>query len=247
MTSRYRKWCFTINKPIMDDYPKILEFCKKYIYQLELGESGTLHLQGCLELTNNKTMSALSALLPKAHLEVCKNWQAAIKYCQKLETRADGPWAKGIKLDRPLKLISKFLPWQQEIIDLLKSEADDRTIHWYWEKRGCSGKTALAKYLCSKYNGIVVSGKAADVYYGVAHMKHLEDLIVIFDVARSDQEVSYLAMEKVKDGLFFSGKFKSGMCIFNCPHLIVFANFPPMTTKLSLDRWHIVEVPNDVV
>ena len=37
--------------------------------------------------------------------------------------------------------------WQQEIIDLTKTQPDGRTIHWYLESEGNTGKTFLRRYL----------------------------------------------------------------------------------------------------
>lgn len=54
--------------------------------------------------------------------------------------------------------------------------------------------------------------------------------------------VSYEAIESVKDGIFFSGKYESGMTIFNQPHIICFANFAPDIGKMSSDRWKIFEL-----
>jgi len=37
--------------------------------------------------------------------------------------------------------------WQQEITDLTKTQPDGRTIHWYLESEGNTGKTFLRRYL----------------------------------------------------------------------------------------------------
>jgi hypothetical protein len=49
----------------------------------------------------------------------------------------------------------------------------------------------------------------------------------------------YTGLEMLKDGLITSQKFNGETIIFNSPHVIVFANFPPETKKLSEDRWDI--------
>ncbi len=243
MPKRHRKWTFTINNPLLELYPEKLDFCKKYVYQLEIGDNKTEHLQGCLELVNNKTLSALKLILPRAHLEPCKDWKGSIKYCTKRESWVRGPWVKGVILDKPIKLITKMRKWQQDVIDIINKEPDDRTIHWFWEEQGCTGKTALAKWICSNKNAIVLGGKGADCLYGVAELKDKNDLIVIFDISRITEEyVSYMAIEKIKDGIYFSTKYESKMVIFNSPHVICFSNFAPNEEMLSLDRWHIVEI-----
>ncbi len=227
----------------MENYPKYIEFSKKYIFQLESGEKKTEHLQGCLELTNNMTLSALKKKLPTAHLEPCRDWKSSIKYCQKADTRIDGPWTKEVQIERPLKLLTEFRPWQQKVVDSIEKEADDRTINWYWESEGGAGKTALAKWICAKKNACVVSGKGNDCLYAIANWQNKNDLVVIFDFSRMTEEfISYMAIEKIKDGIFFSGKYESLMIMFNSPHVLCFANFPPQVEKLSLDRWNIVHI-----
>jgi hypothetical protein len=88
---------------------------------------------------------------------------------------------------------------------------------------------------------MVVEGANNDILCGVA--KHIEEhgdapRIIIFDIPRVNEGgVSYQAIEKLKNGYFFSGKYESGMCRFNSPHLIIFSNDPPVMEKLSEDRW----------
>lgn len=67
--------------------------------------------------------------------------------------------------------------------------------------------------------------------------------IIVFDIERSRENfVSYGGIEEVKNGLFFSPKYEGGMCIYNSPHIFVFANFPPDETQLSEDRWNIINI-----
>ena len=94
---------------------------------------------------------------------------------------------------------------------------------------------------------IIVSGKAADAKYAIQMyiQKHGQGPeIVIMDIPRTKgvTYVSYEAIEKIKDGLFFSGKYEGGMVRYNRPHFIVFANEPPETERMSSDRWVIEEL-----
>lgn len=56
-----RNWCFTVNNPADTDYPESwqLDYVKNMIYQVEIGENGTLHLQGYLELKNPRNLTWL--------------------------------------------------------------------------------------------------------------------------------------------------------------------------------------------
>jgi len=50
--------------------------------------------------------------------------------------------------------------------------------------------------------------------------------IVIFNFSRGlEERVNYNAIEAVKDGLIFSGKYESKTKIFNSPHVVIFCNF----------------------
>lgn len=86
-SQRGRNWCFTQNNFTKSD----IEICRtikgEYIFQEETGKEGTPHLQGVLMFDSAKTFEAVKKLLPKAHLELCKDKSASMAYCQKEETR----------------------------------------------------------------------------------------------------------------------------------------------------------------
>lgn len=248
MTARFRKWCFTINNPSPSElHISNYTFAKKYAFQLEKGENDTKHIQGVLELTHAKTLTALKKLMPRAHLESCKSIANSIAYCTKEETRIGGPWLNGFSqpyIRRPIKLISNLYPWQKNVIELIDKEADDRTINWWVDQDGGAGKTALCKYICANYNAILVGGKGDNILYGVTQWcldeKKCDDLIVLFDFERSIEDyISYSAIEKIKNGLWYSGKYEGSMVIINSPHILVFSNFMPKVDSLTLDRWHL--------
>jgi len=92
-----RNWCFTINNPTDDDKPLEWE-CAFVVFQLEKGEEGTPHYQGYVEFDTVKRLSALKKIHATAHWEARKGTQdQAIDYCQKEESRQDGPWQAGEK------------------------------------------------------------------------------------------------------------------------------------------------------
>lgn len=80
--SKFRNFTFTHN-----NYPDTeLEdnlLCKYIIYGKEVGESGTPHLQGFVTFVNGRSLSAVIKMLPGCHVEVARNWSAAIEYCRK--------------------------------------------------------------------------------------------------------------------------------------------------------------------
>jgi len=88
MSSRY--WCFTLNNPSISDAEclqnLILEPKVQFLQAtLEVGQSGTPHYQGYLELTRHKLLRTVSNLLPsRPHLEPRKSTaKKALTYCLK--------------------------------------------------------------------------------------------------------------------------------------------------------------------
>jgi len=89
-------WCFTINNPteLVDD-PSQWDGIKYLVYQLEEGESGTVHFQGYLVLEQKKTLAYMKSIHPTAHFEPRKGTHAQARdYCMK-EPRLDGPYEYG--------------------------------------------------------------------------------------------------------------------------------------------------------
>lgn len=256
---RSRIYCFTLNNPEENGFTNLSHLshifdalgAKSYIYQLEEGdEKKTPHLQGVVQFQNQLEFSTVKQIHNAIHWEVCKNFKASINYCSKAIGRIEGPWYKGldIAVPRPIKLITEFRPFQQRIINLINNpttKEDDRTIYWFWDKNGNIGKTQLAKYICLNYNALYLSGKSNDIKCAVA--KHIEtkkelDIAIFYYTRTVEDYVSYEALESIKDGIFFSGKYESQQVIFNSPILICFSNFPPNENSLSKDRWHIEEI-----
>jgi len=81
-----KRWCFTLNNPTADD-DKCEDWdplTKYMIVGQEVGEEGTPHWQGYVEFLKEKRLTALKALIPRAHWEKCKGtpWQN-FQYCSK--------------------------------------------------------------------------------------------------------------------------------------------------------------------
>lgn len=249
-------WAFTLHNWKSSDLDEIIEKFKeikaKYIIGREMGDSEeSPHLQGYVEFEKKLRPFSLHLnqeihwgkaglkVKSKNPLEIRKH---NIKYCSKEDEEPFSSPEFNIPKD-PMRGL-KPNAFQQEVLDIVKKQPDNRTIYWYWDKKGNIGKTTLVKSLCMKYpeECILTGGKANDAKYQVASAK-VDPRIIFFNYTRSKQEyVSYEAIESMKDGIFASGKYESKMKLFNCPHVIIFANFPPITTELSLDRWKITEI-----
>lgn len=87
--NRFMRWCFTINNP--DALLSPPKGCKGFIYQLEIGDSGTPHYQGVIVFDKPIRFTTCKNRLPEgAHIEPARNWMASLRYCQKEETRVAG-------------------------------------------------------------------------------------------------------------------------------------------------------------
>jgi len=86
-----KDWCFTVNNYDDNSMDRVrgLAGCDEIVYYVcgkEVGEQGTPHLQGFLQLSRKKTMAGVKRLLglPTAHLEKRRGTpEQASQYCKK--------------------------------------------------------------------------------------------------------------------------------------------------------------------
>lgn len=247
-----KHWCFTWNNYNIDEIvpmeSRFKQICEKYCFQEETADSGTKHLQGTLTLKKKMRWTEFK-LSKEIHWEPTRNLKAAELYCQKENTRSGKQYKFGYPIE--LKLINELRPWQQSIVDLSLDEPNDRTINWIYDPEGNMGKTVFSKYMFSKHDAIIATGGGVkDIACLIAGLvKNGRDLnkktTFIFNFPRSTDNVSYPAIESVKDGLMTSTKYESSTLVFNCPHVFIFSNEPPETNKLTKDRWNIFCIKNN--
>lgn len=242
------------------DYEAVLRIhCMRFVAQLEIGEEdakkGTNHLQFFVTFKNAKTFSAVCKIFPGAFVQPNHNVYAARNYCSKGPTSIEGTlihqgmdkWIREPTRD-PLGGPDIVLrPWQQEVMNILETDPDDRTIHWYWEPTGNVGKSALTKHIVLKYRNEVlpIGGKGADMMHLVTGFVNSNAKLraVLMDLSRSrEQYVSYEGIESIKNGLIINTKYETMVKDFNPPHIIVFSNWEPNLSALSADRWRIVRI-----
>lgn len=239
------RWCFTLNNYTEEEYSSIVlqfkPYVLKYIIGKEVGEQGTPHLQGFIRFKTKRRPKAITDN-KRIHWEKCKGTDSDnYDYCSKDGDFIHFGWPK------PIKLITPDYAWEQDVLEIIKNEPDDRTIYWFWSKEGNVGKTAFCKYLTVKHDAIALSGKGADVRNGIVEYKKAKGdtpRLVVFPIPRSynSDYLSYESIENIKDMYFYSGKYEGGMICGNSPHLFIFANATPNFEKLSADRWVVREI-----
>lgn len=244
---------FTLNNYDLDDVLEMMEHCqhkdvKYYVWQEEKGDlTGTPHLQGFIEYHKKQRWDKYDLNYRIKWLPADYPKQAA-EYCSKertkngaLFTNIPENYKEEVAVADPMDGL-ELKVWQHEILEIIKKPADKRKIYWYWDAMGAVGKTSFAKHLCLKHEALYLTGKAADIKFGVmkwVEMKKMCGVAVFYYTRDHEGFVSYQALEEIKDGMFFSGKYEGGMVLFNTPHVVVFANFAPDESKLSRDRWEI--------
>jgi hypothetical protein len=247
-------WCFTYNNYEESEIVSIVHTLGglgDYVFQREIGETGTKHLQGCIKLLKRSRPTSFN-LSKKIHWEPCRSWKHSVDYCSKEDSREPNtkPFTN-IKLARKLVKMTyeKLRPDQKIVADYFREPEDalfGRTITWIWEPDGNWGKSVLTKYFLDSHNlsCLPVASKSNDAFFQIA--KHVEEHgegpdIVIYDIPRCMNDyISYQSIEKIKDGCFSSGKYESCCVRINSPHIICFSNETPDRKALSKDRWNII-------
>lgn len=250
---RSRAWCGTLNNWTVLEYDTITQHfkdnCSKWIVGEEVGAEGTPHLQLYWEYKNPRTFDSIKKINGRMHFE--KGYGNADKnkiYCSK-----GGKFATNM-LNVEEKILNikyknvVWKDWQNAIIENIKGEVDDRKIIWVWDSTGNKGKSFLCKYLSMKFKCIICSGKTNDIFnqtnnWRVENPEEIQIPPCIIDVPRSEySHINYSAVEQLKNGFLYSGKYEGGKIHGLAPHVIIFANSPPDMNQMSRDRWDIREV-----
>lgn len=255
-----KHWEFTLNNYTLADIKAIENLDSSrvpvIVGQSEVGEeNGVKHLQVQFSLSKKgRPLAMLRGALghPRASVRKVRNLSDTRKYCSKDDTH-DGLWryTRGWKRPRPLATITYEIlnDYQKSIADFFLKPCDprfSRNIHWFWEPKGNMGKTILSTFFYDQRDAVIVSGKKGDCFFAIQNYLATHDgdgpEVVIIDIPRSNiNYVSYTAIEKIKDGLLFSGKYESKPVRFNRPHVICFANEYPDESAVSADRWKIIK------
>ena len=215
--------------------------CRDATWQVERGASGNLHVQLKMRLNSKQRLTWLKRHFSSiAHCEVSTNMEASYDYCIKSDTRVEGPYAfpepiRVRTIADPLEGLTLY-DWQERIIDIIKGPVHPRKIYWFWEPVGNVGKSDFCLHCILRHEAVVYNSGEKDILFA-----HKKQKVVFFDLSRTVEGL-YDSLEKLKKGFCFSGKYESGMKVYPKPHIVVFANFEPDTSKLSMDRWDISRI-----
>lgn len=172
--TRSRGWVYTLNNPTDQDQKSLEDYITEYhVFTLEIGESGTPHLQGYFEFKSPKSFATLKKAFPTCHFEPRKGTKyEAANYCLKT---GDPTYESGTRpappaqspTDRIRELTSaghskrdiiesganlRDLNYYDAIRDVLEPQRTTApTVHWFYGPSG-SGKTTTAYAECSSHD-----------------------------------------------------------------------------------------------
>ncbi len=260
-------WVFTFNNYSKEEVATLdtclREKCEKFIYQPELSESGTRHLQGFVKF-NEKNRPLEAVPIKGIHWAKMKKKSTEddnYRYCSKEDTKNGDTVIFNMTAPKDMKPIyyeniEEFYDWELELLEEIKVYKENRTIIWRYETKGLAGKTTFLKYLYTHQNElnikgmVVVSGKSADMKNCIVDyfnkMNETPGLVVV-NIPRSTNMdyVSYTGIEELKDMFFYSGKYEGGMICGPRPMFIVMSNEEPIYDKMSSDRWDVKNIGNE--
>lgn len=157
----------------------------------------------------------------------------------KLKPKSYGPEPKVI-----------WRPWQEELYNEITPKCvNDRSIIWYYDELGSSGKTVFAKHM-TMYHKALISTHANAYHIATTLQTKINEgnptNIVIINLSRQQSDHSiYQGLEMLKDGMVTSQKYVGETMIFDSPHVVVFSNFLPNQDQCSKDRWDIRTLSDD--
>jgi hypothetical protein len=137
-------------------------------------------------------------------------------------------------------------PWQQSLSDILDGTADDRTVIFVVDPVGCMGKSWFAHQYCRYHPGrgqVLTPGRKADMAYALE--QSIDVLFVDAPRSKQGEYLQYDFLEDVKNGYVFSTKYESRVKRLRKMHVVVMMNECPDMTKLSEDRYHIINLEDE--
>ena len=208
----------TINNPTkswMETGALLNDWAKKWVFQLEVGESGTKHFQIRVHLNQKITMAGLVTDLKMGQgpmADIGGHWSITsggvhlnnkFNYVMKKDGRLEGPWKESEHRDPPLltRQLRDFMthekyPWQVTLEGWC-TQTDDRFIKLIHDVQGNLGKSIMEEYL--EYH---------DMAFGMPPMRAMED-IMQFAYSFPAQKVYIVdmprGMKKDKLGDFYAG------------------------------------------
>lgn len=231
--------------------------CKKWMFQLELGEkTKRLHWQGRFALKERKYKNVLYNQLLKgtkcATMEISPtvtsnkdDWKVG-NYISKEKTRVEGPWLSWIKIPRQYDH-GDLRDWQKKVYKSF-SVYNNREINVLYCPEGNIGKSYLCGWTaCRGYAKKIPPVQdfkdILQIVYAIDEAPcYLFDIPRALDTGKIKQ--MYAAIEAIKDGHVYDLRYSYKEKWIDSPVIWVFTNKAPEKGWLSNDRWKCWKVEN---
>lgn len=228
-------------------------WAKKFIFQLEEGDSGYRHFQGRISLFKKRRLHEIRPLLqeifPKISLRPTVKEETKLfyeGYSQKCDTRLEGPFRdddpEPAYIPRQIREITTLRAWQASIIELSKVW-DTRTIHVIYDPVGNNGKSILTTYMGVHQlaRTLPFVNDYKDIMRMVMDMPTSPAYIIDMPRAINKEKLfqMYAGIETVKSGYAYDDRYSFKDKYFDCPQIFVFTNTIPDYSLLSADRWKV--------
>jgi len=244
---------------INDDDKMLLlvkEYCDKYCFQREQGESGYVHFQGrvhvkvrCRETTvvnyfRDKGIVGSIKVAPTSKTNTANDF-----YVSKAEGRIAGPWKDTDKVVFVHSHVKNMVlyPFQQQIADTF-GVFDERCINLVVDIGGNNGKSRVGTW--ADDNGLAheieLMDNIKDMQRQVYHITHDNPTKIhsfILDIPRAvplkDLQKLFAALELFKKGKCWDDRYEFKMSKFEIPVIWVFMNYYPTRGWFTEDRWKL--------
>jgi hypothetical protein len=246
-----KRWVFTLNNYTNEEYCSICStiktYCRYALVAKEVGDKGTPHLQGYIELKHKSRPKTVFKFTNRIWWSNARGDRLSQNIYIKKEDDDVFEWSP----DKP-KTISNLSSFQQFVWDYSMTEPNDREILWVYGGKNL-GKSKILKKLCAEGKSWLLpmsKGHALSQVYKSHEDIHCYCFNLTADESAKQTTDFFSILESVKDGLFSSafGTKTNGMCCFNDKHVIVMANCPPdwSLTEIDKDRFLLYEVNKDL-
>lgn len=237
---------------ITDVYEKILKgWTKKWVVQLEKGDSGYVHWQGRVSMIKKRRPNELKGkwCIGGHFSPTSNNAGRDFSYVMKKDTRIEGPYTDEEYTEPPplTRQLVEFLkhelyPWQKQILDLAKVE-EDRRITLIYDEVGNCGKSIFAEFM--EYRGLA---------YEMPPFRLMEDMMqcamgipaqraYMVDMPRGMKKDKladfYSGLECLKNGVMYDKRYSFKKRRIDRPQIFVFTNTLPEWSLMSRDRWAV--------
>lgn len=248
---------FTLSNVVCDSHIDLSNalraWCKKFVFQQEVGDSGYVHWQGRVSLIKKRRLNELINRIPKESILSKCHWSvtsAACKddtfYCIKEDTRVNGPWKDTdpvIVLTDDVKAIRTWRPWQEDVMREIKGPVNTREINVVIDDVGNKGKSILIKYLDQNNIATYIPPMSLceDMLQACMCLPKTGCYVINLPKAMRKEKLNqlYMAIETIKDGYLYDKRYSYKRMWINAPHVWVFTNKMPDRLMLSNDRWNL--------